>query len=237
MTFRRKLLAVFALTVCVSVGAVAVLVLAVTRSAFEKAEDQRTAALVAQFQREFTRQGEQVARRAESIAGSEQVGRMATSLSASADSSGYFDLGRSMAENHQLDFLEFVDSRGMIISSAQWPAKFGYPENAFESLAAASEHDAFLKQEDLQDSTSLGLFAVRAIRVGEHPIYVVAGRRLDKGFLSALDLPADMRALLYQNRGDHFSPDLLLESSAAGNASEVARPTEKFAGLIDAVPT
>ena len=46
MTFRRKLLAVFALTVFLSVGAVAWLVLAFTRNAFEKTEDQRTAALV-----------------------------------------------------------------------------------------------------------------------------------------------------------------------------------------------
>jgi two-component system, NtrC family, nitrogen regulation sensor histidine kinase NtrY len=236
MTFRRKLLAVFALTVCVSVGAVAALVLAVTRSAFEKAEEQRTAALVAQFQREFTRQGEEIARRAEAIAASEPVSRMATSLnSAAPDSSGYFDLARSTAENHQLDFLEFVDGRGVIISSAQWPAKFGYPDNAFQSLAAASERDAFLKQEDLQDSTALGLFAVRATGFGEHPIYVIAGRRLDKNFISALDLPADMRALLYQNRGDHFSPDLLLNPAVTGSTSGDPRPGNKFSTLVDAV--
>ena len=67
-----------------------------------------------------------------------------------------------MADSHQLDFLEFVDGHGTIISSAQWPAKFGYPEIAFESLSASSEQGAFLKQEELQDSTALGLFAVRA---------------------------------------------------------------------------
>ena len=53
MMFRRKILVVFALTVFLSVAAVAWLVLLMTRSAFEKAEDQRTAALVAQFRREF----------------------------------------------------------------------------------------------------------------------------------------------------------------------------------------
>ena len=63
MTFRRKLLAIFALTVFLSVGAVAWLVLALTRNAFEKTEDQRTAALVTQFQREFMRRGEEIARR------------------------------------------------------------------------------------------------------------------------------------------------------------------------------
>ena len=254
MMFRRKLLAVFALTVCLSVGGVAALVIAVTRSAFEKTEDERTAALVAQFQREFNRQGEDVARRVEAIAASEPLAQMATSLNGTnygtpngtaVDSAGYFDLARSMAENRQLDFLEFVDSRGVIISSAQWPAKFGYPENGFNDLVSSSQissnqvspnlRSAFLKQEDLQDSTALGLFAVRAIHVGEHPVYVIGGRRLDKNFLSALDLPADLRVLIYQNRGDHFSPELLIDPSVVDNRTSEARPREKFRALIEAV--
>ena len=239
MIFRRKLLAVFALMVFVSVAAVAGLVLVVTRTAFEKTETQRTTALIAQFQREFDRQREEVARRVESIAASEAVSRMATALNGtSADSAGYFDLARGLSESHQLDFLEFVDGHGIIISSAQWPAKFGYPETAFESLSGSSEAGAFLKQEELQDSTALGLFAVGATRVGERPIYVIGGRRLDRSFLSALDLPADMRALLYQNRGDHFSGDLLLDSgagSAGGSAADAPRPAAKLATLVDAV--
>jgi two-component system nitrogen regulation sensor histidine kinase NtrY len=236
MIFRRKLLAVFALMVVVSVASVAGLVLVVTRNAFEKTEAQRTSALVAQFQREFDRQGEEVARRVGAIAGSDSVSRMATTLNAaSPDSAGYLDLAHSLADSHQLDFLEFVDAHGTIISSAQWPAKFGYPEVAFESLSGSTEQGFFLKQEELQDSTALGLVAVRAVHVGERPVFAIGGRRLDKNFLSALDLPADMRALLYQNRGDHFSPDLLLDPSAAGNTPDPAHPGDKFASLIDAV--
>ncbi len=235
MIFRRKLLAVFALMVFVSVASVAGLVLVVVRNAFEKTDAQRTRALVAQFQHECDRQGEDVARRVASIAASDSVSRMATTLNAaSPDSSGHLDLARSLAESHQLDFLEFVDAHGTIISSAQWPAKFGYPEVAFESLSASSEQGFFLKQEDLQDSTALGLFAVRAVRVGERPVYAIGGRRLDKNFLSALDLPADMRALLYQNRGDHFSADWLVDSSTA-TSSDPNRPDDKFTPLIDAV--
>jgi len=236
MTFRRKLLAVFALTVFLSVAAVAWLVLTVTRNAFEKSEDQRTAALVTQFQREFSRRGEEIARRVQIIAVSEAVGRMATALNGTpADSAEYFELAKSMADSHQLDFLEFLDGHGIIISSAQWPAKFGYPDNGFETLSASGEQSAFLKREELQDSTALGLFAVRATRVSERPVYVVGGRRLDKNFLSALDLPGDMRVLLYQNRSDHFSPDSLLDPSAPGNGPDAARPGDKFAPLIEAV--
>ena len=240
MTFRRKLLAIFALTVFVSVGAVAWLVLALTRNAFAKTEDQRTAALIAQFQREFKRRGDEVAERTEAIAKSDAVSRMATALSGSsssgtADSADYFELAKSMAESHQLDFLEFVDGHGAIISSAQWPAKFGYPETAFESLSASSGQGAFLKREDLQDSTALGLFAVQTTGASDHPVYVIGGRRLDKNFLSALDLPADMRVLLYQNRGERFSPDSLLDPSNSGNGADAARPADKLAALIESV--
>src|SRR4030081_815179 len=121
MSFRRKLLAVFALTVVLSVAAGAWLVSAMTRRAFARTEDERSAALVAQFQREFSRQGEEAARRVEAIAASAAVTRMATALNRSmssqassqasaGDSAEYFEVAKSMADNHQLDFLEFVDA-------------------------------------------------------------------------------------------------------------------------------
>ena len=240
MSFRRKLLIVFAMTVFMSVAAVALLVLAVTRNAFEKTEDQRTAAMVTQFQREFTRRGDDVARRVQAIAASEPVSRMAaamngTSSGTSSGSAQYFELARQMAEGYQLDFLEFLDGRGIIISSAQWPAKFGYPDPSFQSPIGSSEQSAFLKREELQDSTALGLFAVRATHISEHPVYVIGGRKLDKNFLSALDLPADMRVLLYQHRGDHFSADSLLDPSGTSNGVDATRRAEKFQPLIEAV--
>ena len=234
MIFRRKLLAVFAFTVFFSVAAIAALVLAVTRREFERNENERTAALVGQFQREFSRQGEEIVRRVETIAGSDPISHMASALSGTAsDSAAYFDLGRSMAESHQLDFVDLVDWRGIIVSSAHWPAKFGYPENGFETLTSSNEPNAFLWQEELQDSTALGLFAVRAIRSAERPIFVIGGRRLDKSFLSAIDLPKGMRVLLYQNRGDHFSSDLLLDPSA--DTPGVSRAGDKFATLVESV--
>lgn len=235
MTFRRKLLLVFALTVFVSVAGVALLVQWVTRNAFEKAENQRTAALVAQFQREFTRRGDDVAKRVEAIAASDSATRMATALNGtSSDFAEYFDLARTMAEAHQLDFLEILDGRGTIISSAQSPAKFGYADPAFDSLSASTT-EPFLKLEELQDAITVGFFAARAVRAGDHSVYVVGGRKLDKNFLAALDLPADTRVLLYQNRGDHFSPDLLLDPGGAATVPAAARLPEKFAPLIEAV--
>ena len=241
MSFRRKLLAVFAMTVVLSVAGVAFMVSAMTRRAFERTEEQRTTALVAQFQREFSRQGEEAARHVEAIAGSEDVARMAMTLnrssslsSAPADLAGYFEVARTLADNHQLDFLELVDANGTILSSAHWPAKFGYREDEFASLAASADQPAFLKQEELQDGSRLGLFAVRTTRVGERAVYVIGGRLLDKNFVSALNTPADTRALLYENRGEQFSSNLLLDPSAR-TSSKTARPAAKLVPLIEAV--
>jgi two-component system, NtrC family, nitrogen regulation sensor histidine kinase NtrY len=234
MTFRRKLLAVFALTVFVSVVAVAVLVSAVARRAFDRSEDDRTAALVTQFYREFNRQGEMVARRVEQIAASDAARRMALALNrAPADPGPFFETAQATAESNQLDFLEFVQSDGTIVSSAQWPGRFGYPDEDFASFAAASRRAAFLKQEPLQEGRALGLFAVRAIDAGEKPVYVAGGRRLDKAFLSQLDLPAGMRVLLYQNRGEQFSTQLMVDTTAA--SPETARPPQQLESLLDAV--
>jgi|HubBroStandDraft_1064217.scaffolds.fasta_scaffold31845_1 two-component system nitrogen regulation sensor histidine kinase NtrY len=234
MMFRRKLLTVFALTVFLSVAAVTLVVSAVTRRAFERSEDERTAALVTQFRREFNRQGEDVARRVEAIAASEDLGRMAVKLSRpQADAGPYFELAKTIAENTRLDFLELLESDGIIISSAQWPARFGYRDAAVGSFAASVDQGAFLKQEELQDGTALGLFVVRATRGGERPVYVIGGRRLDKSFLAGIDMPVGMRALLYQNRGGRFAAELVVDPSES--SSETGRPAEKLEPLVDAV--
>ena len=52
-----------------------------------------------------------------------------------ADYSAFVNEAKTLADNQQLDFLEFVDSRGTILSSAQWPAKFGYKENSLPLIS------------------------------------------------------------------------------------------------------
>src|SRR5437016_14317321 len=90
MSFRRKLLLVFALTVSVSVAAIAWIVSDVTGRAFERANEERSTALVSQFQREFNRRGEDLLHRAQAIAASDRVTRMALALSrASADNGSH----------------------------------------------------------------------------------------------------------------------------------------------------
>ena len=230
MNFRRKLLLLFALTVFLSVTAVAWMVSHVTRRAFEQSNEAQTAALVAQFQREFKRHADDVVRRAEAIAASEATTRMALSLNrGSSEAGNYLNEASPIAQSHQLDFLEFVDARGTIVSSAQSPAKFGYTESSVTNLPQLTSKPAFLKQEELPAGSSLGLFAVRAATIGDKPLYVIGGLRLDKTFLAALELPAGMRAMLFENSGSGATPQMLMTSPAG------AKEVEKLTPLVQQV--
>jgi two-component system nitrogen regulation sensor histidine kinase NtrY len=224
LSFGRKLLLVFALTVFLSVGAVTWIVSVVTRRVFERANEDQTTALIAQFRREFNRRGDEVARRVEMIASSEAVTRMALAVSRGSNNYGSFvNEAKALADNQQLDFLELVDPRGTILSSAQWPAKFGYKESAFPSGPRVPK-DAFLRQEELPDGAALSLSAIRKVDVGDSQLYVIGGRRLDREFLQGLELPPGMRAMLYRNLAKGFSPELLVAPSGVPQAPSLLAP-------------
>jgi signal transduction histidine kinase len=226
VSFRRKLLAVFALTVFLSVAAVTWIVSAVTRRSFERSNEERTVALIAQFRREYNRRGEEVVRRLQAIAASDAATRMALALSHGApDYGSYLAEAKSIADSQQLDFLEFVDSQGTIISSAQWPAKFGYKEG---SLPPAAQ-EAFLRKEELPDGAALSLSAVREVTVGDKPLAVLGGRRIDKDFLASLELPAGMRAMFYQNFTTGFSLPFLIDPSGT------VQPQNRIAPLVERI--
>jgi two-component system nitrogen regulation sensor histidine kinase NtrY len=224
MRFRRRLLLLFALAVFVSVAAVAFIVSAMARRAFDRANDERTAVLVAQFRREFNRRGEDVGRRIQAVAAASETGRMVVAAARpSPDYSVFLDDAQVLAEAQRLDFLEFTDDRGTIISSAQWPAKFGYKDPLARPNAPA---DPFLKEEETPGGPALGLFAVRSIPAGDRKLYIIGGIRLNQTFLASLDLPAGMRVMLYENL-DHgterFLPDhLIATSDSTQNSQDLA---------------
>jgi signal transduction histidine kinase len=130
-----------------------------------------------------------------------------------AESGGYLNESAPLAESHRLDFLEFVDADGHILSSAQAPAKFGYPETSIKDVPALDGKTPFLKLEDLPNGPVLGLFAVRSTKVAERAIFLVGGERLDRSFLSTIELPVGMHAAIYQATASAFSPQLLINPS------------------------
>jgi two-component system nitrogen regulation sensor histidine kinase NtrY len=243
MSLRQKLLLLFSLTVAAAVAAVAWTVLVRIRQVFEQRDQEETALFVAQFQREFQHRSADVAAAVDRIAASERLRAMAFELAQSGDAAPYVTEAQSLAQDAQLDFLEIVGADGNVVSSAQWPARFGYAEPAVKGAAQTT----ILKREDLPDGTSaLGLFAVRAVhRPGLSPeqavpgsepaVHLIGGKRLDQKFLSDLPVAPGMQISLYSEDGSAagaaiaaFDPKLLV--SATGEVAGAPR----YQPLIDA---
>src|SRR5712664_3952669 len=120
MSFRAKLFLVFLVTVLASVSVVAYGVVHYTQAAFEEMDAQRTEALVAQFNKEVVQQ-------VENVANGEITLKVAIDLARpNADQSLYVHDAIGVSQDHGLDFVEFVNSDGTLISSAQYPARVGY---------------------------------------------------------------------------------------------------------------
>src|SRR6202051_4541889 len=215
------------LTVVASVAVVAYGVTHYTRAAFEEMDAQRTEALVAQFQKEFAQRGEEVVHQVENIANAEITLRMALDLARpNADQSLYVHDGTGAAQDHGLDFVQFINSDGTLISSAQYPSRVGYKKDWVVNKNWRDSH-AFLNKEELPDGVALSLTVVRTLPVGYKNFYIIGGRRLDQNFLASLVLPAGMRTLLYQNLEPDFAPAELTDAGGA-----VPQP-ERYASLIE----
>ena len=224
MSLRQKLLLLFSLTVAAAVAAVAWTVLVRIRQVFERHNQEETALFVSQFQREFQHRSANVASSVDHLASQERVRNMAFELVQSNDAAPFLNEAQTLAQDAQLDFLEIVGPDGNIVSSAQWPARFGYAEPAAREGAAAP----FLKQEDLPDGTSvLGLFAVRTVGGADPAVKLIGGRRLDQNFLADLPVAPGMQVALYT--------DANATSQDAANASPAFDP-KQLIGAGGALP-
>jgi two-component system, NtrC family, nitrogen regulation sensor histidine kinase NtrY len=235
MNLRQKLLLLLSLTVAAVVLAVAWTVLVRIRLVFEQRDQQETALFVSQFQREFQHRSDEVAAAVDRVAASERVRGMAFTLAQSGDSSLYVNEAQTLAQESQLDFLEIVGPDGKIVSSAQWPARFGYWEPI-----AWDDQPTFLKTEDLPDgSSALGIFAIRKVNRSEstagQPVLILGGKRLDKTFLKDLPIVPGMQVSLYRGADQapsteqpHLGPDFAVFDpkrviSASGEVPNAAR--------------
>ena len=238
MSLRQKLLLLFSLTVAAAVAAVAWTVLVRIREVFERRDRDETSLFVSQFQREFQHRSADVAASIDRISAEERVRNMAFELVQSSDASPFLNEAQMLAQDARLDFLEIVGPDGSIVSSAQWPARFGYPEPAANNVAQTS----FLKREELSDgSTPLGLFAVRVIRGAEPAVRLVGGVRMDQNFLADLPVAPGMQVGLYSEEGGpgragrdavhRFDPKRLV------GADGVVPSAERYAALIERART
>jgi signal transduction histidine kinase len=220
MRFRTRLLLIFTVAIVASVAVVDLLVLSRTRQAFERSETQRADALVLQFRNEFDRRRRELVRTVNAIAASEA----AHNIAIQPDYTQYYDYAAPQAATHDLDLLELVAADGAIVSSAQWPARFGYKEEWLTTGEDWKLRGAFLRREELPLGVTLALVAVGTATEGDRKLYVAGGRELDREFLSTLVLPAGMRVLLYRNLEAGFSPSQLIDAAGPAARPALLRP-------------
>src|SRR5271156_696118 len=226
MSFRTKLFLVFLITVLASVSLVAYGVTHYTQAAFEEMDAQRTDALVAQFQKEFAQRGDEVVHQVENIANAEITLRMALDLArANADPSLYVHDAAGAAQDHGLDFVEFVNWDGTLISSAQYPARVGYKNDWVTTNKNWNDSAPFLRKEELPDGVALSLTVVRMLSGGnDKNMYIIGGRRLDQNFLASLVPPAGTRALLYRNLEPNFVATSLTDVNGSFEQADRLQP-------------
>lgn len=202
MTLRQKMLLMLSVTVMSVVAAVGWLGSVRVRRVFEQLDQQQTAALVTQFQKEFSQREADTAQAMDRMAASDPLRQIAFDLSNGGDSAQYLTVAVPLAQEYRLDYLELVAHDGSIISSLQWTARFGYKEPAI----AAAGKPAFLKEEDLPDGSSqIGFFATRVVAGSDPALYVVGGRQLDANFLHDFPVPAGTQVYLYRNLTGSFN--------------------------------
>jgi signal transduction histidine kinase len=212
--------------VLASVSVVAYGVTHYTRAAFEETDKKWTEALVAQFKKEFAQRGDEVVQQVENVANGEITLRVAMDLARpNADQSLYVHDAIGVSQDHGMDFVEFVNWDGTIISSAQYPARVGYKNDWVTATKDWRGTPAFLTREELPDGVALSLTAVRTISGGnDKNLYIIGGRRLDQNFLASLVLPSGMRALLYRNLEPNFVGAALTDVNGRADDPERFRP-------------
>ena len=214
MTFRTKLLLLSSVTVAGAVALVTGAVSIAARQAFERADGQRRSDLLAQLRRELDARGTEVARQVERAAVSPGVQRIAAG-------SGEYDQARQIGAAEDVAFFDVVQPDLTILSSAHWPARFGY-KNDWEISAEdwKPAGGAFFARIPLPDGSSVvALVAVRPTPDGK--ALVAGGRLVDAAFLKSLGDAPGMRALLWLPPGE-------VVDAQGGNAD-----ITKLAGLVN----
>jgi signal transduction histidine kinase len=211
VTFRTKLLFISSLTVAGAVALVTGAVAISARRAFERIDQTRREALLDQFRRELDARGQELARQIEQVASSPAIEQI---ISGTAE----YDRAQTEAQSQSLDFLDVVQPDLTIISSAHWPARFGYKNDWNISPEDWKATNSFLARIPLPEGNAVALVCVRFAPGGK--ALVAGGKKLSPELLKSLGIAPGMRALLW------LAPSELIDAQGP-----VANP-EKLASLI-----
>jgi signal transduction histidine kinase len=209
VSLKTKLLLLVAIGIAASVGTVAFLIEDRAHEAFRRVEQERTAALVGQFHREFEHEGDEIIHGVETLANSDAMLRTAMELSNGADVAAFVNEAQNYAQAQRLDFLDLIAPDGTIISSAHWPARFGYKQRWFLDAQLPFPQQAFLRHVETSQGKVLAMLCLRPVRTHGANYYLIGGRKLDS-VVQTLSPPSGLRVSIYsapeQGQGEILGP-------------------------------
>lgn len=221
MSLRTKLLLLTAISIGASVGAVAFLIEERAHETFRQVEQERTAALVNQFRREFDHEGEEIIHGVETVANSDSLLRAVIELTNGADVAMHVNDAAGYAQTQRLDFLDLIGPDGTIISSAHWPARVGFKQRWFLDASGGLPQQAFLRHVETPQGRVLAMLCLRAVPAHGTSYYLVGGRKLD-AVLQTLSPPQGLRVSIY--------------SASDQGPGEILGPARDVLGLDKAMP-
>jgi signal transduction histidine kinase len=164
---------------------------------------------VDQFRREFEHEGEEITRGMESIAGSDAMLRAVAELANGAEYANYVNEAATHATAQRLDFFDLIAPDGAIVSSAHWPARFGYKERWFLDRSVPLPEKAFLKHVETPQGNVLAMLCVRPVHIHGLNYYLIGGRKLD-AVLQSLSAPQGLHISIFsapeQGAGELIGP-------------------------------
>jgi two-component system, NtrC family, nitrogen regulation sensor histidine kinase NtrY len=209
LSLKTKLLLLVTISITASVGTVAWLIEERAHEAFRQVEQERTSALVDQFRREFEHAGDDITRGVDTIAGSDAMQRTVTELANGAEYANYVNEAATNAAAQRLDFLDLIAPDGAIISSAHWPARFGYKQRWFLDLPSPLPRQAFLRHVETPQGGVLAMLCFRTVPVHGLNYYLIGGRKLDT-VVQSLSPPEGLRVAIFsvpeQGPGELIGP-------------------------------
>jgi two-component system, NtrC family, nitrogen regulation sensor histidine kinase NtrY len=209
LSLKTKLLLLVTISITASVGTVAWLIEERAHEAFRQVEQERTSALVDQFRREFEHAGDDITRGVDTIASSDAMQRTVTELANGAEYANYVNEAATNAAAQRLDFLDLIAPDGAIISSAHWPARFGYKQRWFLDLPSPLPRQAFLRHVETPQGGVLAMLCFRTVPVHGLNYYLIGGRKLDT-VVQSLSPPEGLRVAIFsvpeQGPGELIGP-------------------------------
>ncbi|HEV2113748.1 MAG TPA: HAMP domain-containing protein, partial [Terriglobales bacterium] len=195
---RGKLALLLGGVIALTAAVIATLVSYSTSRAYAQMDEERSTLLANQFQEGFRQRAAEIAKTMDEIAGADSTLQSLVEMSRNPQDYSLFLESAAHMSGDRLELMEVLAADGTIISSKQWPARFGYREDwVAQDPSNRKLPSAFLQPVDLPNGTKLAVMAVREVSIGDRTFHLAGGETLGRELVGRFALLPGIEAVLY----------------------------------------